>query len=131
MPNSSLDAEELQQLKVSGKVTDSQTGSAMPGVNIIVKGSTIGANTDAGGNYTITVPGGNVTLVFSFIGYVAQNVPVNGSSSISVALVPEVTALSEVVVTALGIEKATKSLTYATQKIEGSEILKVKRCKLC
>jgi TonB-linked SusC/RagA family outer membrane protein len=126
LPNSSLNDEELQQLKVSGKVTDSQTGSAMPGVNIIVKGSTIGVNTDAGGNYSITVPGGDVTLAFSFIGYVAQDVPVNGSSSISVALVPEVTALSEVVVTALGIEKATKSLTYATQKVEGSEILKVK-----
>ena len=124
--NYSLNPDDLQQLKVTGKVTDSQTGSAMPGVNIIVQGSTIGANTDPNGSYSISVPNGNVTLVFSFIGYISQNIPVNGSSNISVALVPELTALSEVVVTALGIEKATKSLTYATQKIEGSEVLKVK-----
>ncbi len=60
-------ADELQQLKVTGKVTDSQTGSPMPGVNIIVKGSTIGVNTDTGGNYSITVPNGDVTLVFSLL----------------------------------------------------------------
>ena len=121
-----LNPDDLQQLKVSGKVTDSQTGSPMPGVNVIVAGSTIGLNTDANGNYSITVPSGNVTLTFSFIGYVPQNIPVNGSTNISVALVPELKELSEVVVTALGIEKSTKSLTYATQKIEGSEVLKVK-----
>jgi TonB-linked SusC/RagA family outer membrane protein len=124
--NYSNNYDELQQLKVSGRVTDSQTGNPMPGVNIIVQGSTIGANSDANGNYSILVPRGDVTLIFSFIGYIAQNVPVNGSSSITVALVPEVTALGEVVVTALGIEKATKTLTYATQKISGEEILKVK-----
>ena len=119
-------SDELQQMKISGKVTDSQTGNAMPGVNIVILGSTVGVNTDANGDYSILVAKGDVTLVFSFIGYIAQNVPVNGRSSISIALVPEVTALGEVVVTALGIEKATKTLTYATQKISGSEILKVK-----
>ena len=122
----SLNTDDMQQLKVSGKVTDSQTGSAMPGVNIIIQGVTVGTNTDATGNYSISVPSRDAVLIFSFIGYITQNVPVNGVSNISVALVPEVTALNEVVVTALGIEKSTKSLTYATQKIEGAEVLKVK-----
>lgn len=124
--NYSSVTDEMQQLKVAGRVTDSQTGNPMPGVNIIVKGSTIGVTTDANGNYSITVPNGNVALVFSFIGYLSQETVVSGNTNISVALVPEVTALNEVVVTALGIEKATKSLTYATQKVDGPEILKVK-----
>jgi TonB-linked SusC/RagA family outer membrane protein len=123
---SSPDTDGLQQLKISGRVTDSQTGSAMPGVNILVKDVTIGSITDVNGNYSITVPNRNDVLVFSFIGYSSQNVPVNGRSNIDISLIPDVRALTEVVVTALGIEKATKTLTYSTQKVSGAEILKVK-----
>jgi hypothetical protein len=72
------------------------------------------------------VPNRDVTLVFSFIGYASQNVPVNGRSSIDISLTPDVRALNEVVVNASGIEKETKTLTYATQKISGAEILRVK-----
>jgi TonB-linked SusC/RagA family outer membrane protein len=122
----SINTDELQQLKVSGKVTDNQTGSAMAGVNIIIQGLTIGVSTDVNGSYAITVPGKDAVLIFSFMGYTSQTIPVNGRTNIDIALIPEVTALNEVVVTALGIEKTTKSLTYATQKISGSEILKVK-----
>jgi TonB-linked SusC/RagA family outer membrane protein len=119
-------AEEFQELKVTGKVTDSQGGNAMPGVNVVIKNSNIGVATDINGVYSLNVPERNSVLVFSFIGYVSQEVPVNGKSKIDVALVPDVTTLGEVVVTALGIEKASKTITYATQKIEGNEILKVK-----
>jgi TonB-linked SusC/RagA family outer membrane protein len=117
---------ELQQIKISGKVIDQQTGSAMPGVNISVQNTTIGTNTDSNGNYSISVPGNESVLVFSFIGYSSQIIPVNGQLNINISLVPDVKALNEVVVTALGIEKETKTLTYATQKISGAEILKVK-----
>lgn len=122
----SLNIDEFQQLKVSGKVTDSQTGSVMPGVNIIVKNVTIGAITDENGNYSIAVPGRDAVLVFSFIGYTSQNVAVNGSSNIDVSLVPDVKSLNEVVVSALGIVKSAKSIPYATQSISGDEVIRVK-----
>ena len=121
-----LPADELQELKVTGKVVDSQTGDPMPGVNVVVKNANIGVATDANGIYTLPVPNQNSILVFSFIGYVSQEVPLNGRNKIDVSIVSDVKALSEVVVTALGIEKATKTITYATQKINGAEILKVK-----
>ncbi len=117
---------ELQQNKISGKVVDNQTGAAMPGVNISIKNTTIGTNTDANGNYSIIVPNSQAELVFSFIGYISQTIPVGGQLNINVSLASDVKELNEVVVTALGIEKETKTLTYATQKINGAEILKVK-----
>lgn len=122
----SLNIDEFQQLKVSGKVTDSQTGSVMPGVNIIVKNVTIGAITDENGNYSIAVPGRDAVLVFSFIGYTSQNVAVNGSSNIDISLVPDVKSLNEVVVSALGIVKSAKSIPYSTQSISGDEMIKVR-----
>ena len=65
----------LQQQTVTGKVTDSQTGEAMPGVNISVKGTNIGTVAGADGTYSLSVPNRDATLVFSFIGYVAQEIP--------------------------------------------------------
>lgn len=68
-----------QQIKVTGKVTDS-TNEGMPGVNVQVKGTTTGTITDFDGNYSIDVPDSKSTLVFSFIGYVTQQLPVGGKS---------------------------------------------------
>ena len=96
---------EFQQQAVTGKVTDSQTGEAMPGVNIQVKGITIGAITDNGGKYSLSVTDRNATLIFSFIGYVAQEIPLNGRTTVNVALVSEVTGLDEVVVVGYGTQK--------------------------
>ena len=95
-------ASDMQQQLVTGKVTDSQTGDAMAGVNVIVKGTTIGAITSFDGKYSITVPDKNTVLVFSFIGYGAQEVPLAGKSVIDVALVSESKALEEVVVIGYG-----------------------------
>lgn len=123
---SSLNLVGLQQLKVSGKVTDSQTGSVMPYVTIQVKDINIGVVTDENGNYSIAVPSRDAVLVFSFIGYTSQNVPVNGRSNIDISLVSHVTALGEVTVTALGIVRSAKSITYSTQNVSGEEVSKVK-----
>jgi len=95
----------LQQLTVIGTITDSQTGEAIPGVNVVVKGTTIGAITDATGNYSLTVPGRNVTLVFSFIGYTHQEIPLDGRATLNVSLVSEMTGLEEVVVIGYGTQK--------------------------
>jgi len=86
---------------VTGKVTSSDDGSGLPGVNIVEKGTSNGTITSADGSYSLGVSN-DATLVFSFVGYKATEVVVGTQSSISVALDPDVTALSEVVVIGYG-----------------------------
>ena len=106
---------------VLGKVTD-ETGQPLPGVNILEKGTTNGTNSDADGNYTITLKDENAILIFSFIGYATKELTVNSQSTINVILEPDTKTLEEIVVTALGIEKSSKSLGYATSKVTGDQI---------
>lgn len=96
---------ELQQLTVSGTVTDESTGDAMPGVNVVVKGSNIGTLTDGSGKYLISIPDKNAILSFSFIGYNTLEQPFSGSSTINVALKPTTQALDEVIVIGYGVQK--------------------------
>ena len=88
-----------QDRTVSGKVTSSEDGSSIPGVNIVVKGTTTGAVTDLDGNYKVTVPADGGTLIFSFIGLVTQEIEVGSRSLIDVAMASDAEQLSEVVVT--------------------------------
>ncbi|NML66568.1 TonB-dependent receptor [Hymenobacter sp. RP-2-7] len=81
---------------VTGRIVD-EKGNGMPGVNVVVKGSSLGTQTNADGNYTLEVPDG-ATLVFSFVGYATQEVAVNGRSTVSLALVPDSKSLADVVV---------------------------------
>jgi len=104
---------EFQQLAITGRVT-SLKGDPLTGVNVLIKGTTIGAITDMNGRYTINVPDRNGIIVFSFIGYVTQEVPANGRSSVDAQLSEALTSLNEVVVTALGIKREAKTLGYAT-----------------
>ncbi len=110
-----------QQITVTGKVTDSQTGEPMAGVNVVVKGTTIGTMTDASGNYSLSVPNRNATLVFSFIGYVSQEISLEGRTQLNIALLPEVKQLEEVVVVGYGIQKKI-NLTAAVDQVT-NEIL--------
>jgi TonB-linked SusC/RagA family outer membrane protein len=89
----------------------------MPGVYVLIKGQVTGAITDAVGKYTITVPNNETVLVFSFIGYATQEIVVGTNPVLNVTLVSEATELTEVVVTALGITRQSKALTYATQNV--------------
>ena len=91
-------ASDLQQQVVTGKITDSQTGDPMPGVNILVKGTALGAISDIEGKYTLSVPDRNATLVFSFIGYISQELPLGGKPVVDVVLGAELTGLDEVIV---------------------------------
>jgi TonB-linked SusC/RagA family outer membrane protein len=116
---------EIQQLKVSGKVLDS-AGTPLPGVNVVIKGSTTGVMTDANGNYSINVPSENATLQFSFIGYLMQEVPVGTQTLINITLNEDVTNLEEVVVTAFGIEKSAKALSFSAQQINNKEVTGIK-----
>ena len=92
-----------QQRVVSGKVTSEDDGTGLPGVNVLVKGTTNGTITDVDGNYSISVSDG-ATLVFSFVGFESQEIAVGSRSSVDVSLSSDIKQLSEVVVTAAGIE---------------------------
>ena len=106
---------------VTGTVTD-ENGQGFPGVNIIVKGTSTGTTTDVNGRYALEVADDNATLVFSFVGYEEQEVAVSGRTVIDVQMKPNLQALDEVVVTALGIERSQKSLGYATTKVSSDEL---------
>ncbi|MCE2995075.1 MAG: mucoidy inhibitor MuiA family protein [Cyclobacteriaceae bacterium] len=103
---------------VQGTVRSVEDGSSLPGVNVMVKGSTIGTVTDAGGSYFLALPSDASTLVFSFIGLKTEEVAITGRKQVDANLSLDVTQLSEVVVTAQGVEKEKKSLGYAVSTIQ-------------
>ncbi len=109
-----------QQQPVTGNVTD-EDGLPLPGVNIIIKGTATGVQSDFDGNYAIQASQGDV-LVFSFIGLVKTEQTVGTSRSMNVVMQADAAQLDEVVVTALGISREKKSLGYATQEVDGSEV---------
>ena len=109
----------VEQLDVRGKVVD-QNGQGLPGVSVIVQGTTSGTTTDTEGIYRLTVSDG-ATLVFSFVGFESQVIPVSNRSVIDISMKEDIESLDEVVVTALGIEKDRKTLGYATAKVESEE----------
>ncbi|RAJ07943.1 SusC/RagA family TonB-linked outer membrane protein [Arenibacter echinorum] len=113
-----------QEKTISGTVTD-QLGLALPGVNILVEGTTNGTQTDFDGNYTIQGSEGQ-TLLFSYIGQMSVTKVIGASSTIDVVMQEDAQALEEVVVTALGISRDKKSLGYATQEVQGEDLNTVK-----
>ena len=108
-------------LSVTGLVTD-ENGQGFPGVNIVVKGTSAGTTTDASGRYALEVEDENAILVFSFVGYDEQEIPLGGRTVLDVRMQPNLKTLDEVVVTALGIERSQKSLGYATTKVNSEEL---------
>ncbi|MCB0689234.1 MAG: carboxypeptidase-like regulatory domain-containing protein, partial [Saprospiraceae bacterium] len=110
-----------QDVAVTGMVTD-ESGEPLIGVNVLVKGTVIGTATDFDGRYTINVPDGSTTLVFSYTGFASVEEVIGSRTSINVTLSPDVTQLGEVVVTALGIERERKTLGYATSKVGSDEV---------
>jgi TonB-linked SusC/RagA family outer membrane protein len=114
---------DLQQLKVSGKVTDPNTRELLIGATVVVKGTNTGATTSTDGTYTINVPDGSAILVFSFIGYTTQEVNVSGRTTLDVELIPVTTGLEEVVVVGYGTQKK-ETMTGSISKVGGAEIVK-------
>jgi TonB-linked SusC/RagA family outer membrane protein len=110
-----------QQSRITGTVTDATTGDAMPGVNVLVKGTNLGAITDADGKYSIANVDANATLVFSFIGYVSQEVPLSGRAIVNAALSQELTDLDEVVVVGYSTQKRANVIGSVTA-ISGQDI---------
>lgn len=115
-----------QAITVTGKVMDGAFNEPMPGVAIQVQGTTTGTVTDLDGNFTLEVPSADAVLIFSFVGYKTQNVTVGSQRTINVTMQEDTETLEEVVVTALGIQKKEKSLTYSTQVVGGDELTRAK-----
>lgn len=112
-----------QGFQVSGRVTDSFTGDALAGVNVIVKGTTTGTITDIEGYYSVQVPEGNNALVFSFIGYITLEQAVSSSTStIDIELEEDVTNLEEVVITGLASSVKRSNLANAVSSISADDL---------
>ncbi|HEX3008408.1 MAG TPA: SusC/RagA family TonB-linked outer membrane protein [Bacteroidales bacterium] len=112
-----------QQQTVSGAVTDAK-GEPLTGVNIVVEGTTIGTVTDFDGKYVVTVPNDNAVLIFSFVGYLSKKEVTGGRTTINVTMEEDIQNLQEVVVTALGIKREKKALSYSSQQLSEEEISK-------
>ncbi len=112
-----------QEKTISGAVSDN-TGLPLPGVNIIIKGTTTGTQSDFDGNYSIEASVGQ-TLIYSYVGFETQEITVGASNKINVSMQAG-SALEEVVVTALGVSREKQSLGYSTQEVEGEDIAAVK-----
>ncbi|MDR1594911.1 MAG: SusC/RagA family TonB-linked outer membrane protein [Prevotellaceae bacterium] len=112
-----------QQFTVTG-ITSDESGEALAGVTVAVKGTSTGVASDNDGKYSITVPGRDAVLVFSYVGYNQQEIPV-GSQTVINAQLKSDTELEEVVVTGLGITKEARAVGYAVTSIKASELTKV------
>lgn len=114
---SSTDGEVLPPKEVRGIVTASLDGTPIPGVNVFIDGTTSGTITDVDGKYAIEVPDENSVLVFSFVGFNTESIPVNGRSVIDISLIEDIQSLEEVVVVGYGEQKK-ETLTGAVATID-------------
>jgi len=108
-----------QSRTVSGKITESSTGDPVLGASVLLKGTTRGTVTNLDGEYQLEVPGADAVLVVSYIGFTTQELTVGNRNEINISLVYSAEDLSEVVVTALGVERETKALGYSVQAVDG------------
>ncbi|MDL2244772.1 SusC/RagA family TonB-linked outer membrane protein [Parabacteroides sp. OttesenSCG-928-J18] len=123
------DPEKAQEkIKIAGIVVD-QAGEALPGANVVEKGTLMGTTTDADGSFSISIAS-NATLVVSFVGFVTQEIPVDNRLYIRIELVEDELMLENVIVTALGLKKNESELTYAIKQVSGEELTRVKDANL-
>lgn len=118
-----------QNLTVSGVVIDKELNEPLAGVNVLVKGTTIGTVTDLDGKYTLEADR-NATLVFSYLSMKTVEEPIKGRTKIDVTMVSDSEALQEVVVTAMGIKRESKTLTYAAQTVGGKDLNEIKNVNM-
>lgn len=117
---------QAQTMRITGTVTGSEDGMPIPGVSIVVKGTTSGAATNIDGKYELNVASNAEFLIFSAVGFKTQEVSIGGRSVIDIVLVSESVQVEELVVTALGITRQKKGLGYSTQEVKGEAINSVK-----
>ena len=123
-PNADTNPADQGTIRVTGTVTSAADGTPLPGLSIIVQGTSIGTITNADGNYTINAPADGI-LVFSFVGFKTQEIAVQGRTTINIEMEESIEALEEVVVTALGIKREEKSLGFSVGKVSGEELSRI------
>jgi len=116
-----LEAVQQQGKKVSGKVSD-KTGSSLPGVSVVVKGTTVGIVTDSYGRFSLNLPENATTLTFSFVGMIAQDIAIDGKAEFNVVLMDETIAIDEVVAIGYGTSKK-KDLTGSVSNLSSEKLL--------
>ena len=109
---------------ISGVVTSSEDKSPIPGVTIVVKSTTIGTTTNVDGKYVLSVPSKYDVLTFSYVGMKTKDVKIGESNTLDVVLEPDVMNMDEIVVTAIGIPRETKALSYSVQNVSSDDINK-------
>src|SRR5205085_3123988 len=113
----------LPPVPIKGKVPN-EKGEPIAGANVLIKGTHKGASTNAGGEFTLDADKGEVLLI-SYVGYLTQEFTIRDDKNISISLALNTQQLGELVVTALGIQRRSKSLTYSTQKISNADLTTV------
>ena len=111
-----------QEKAVTGKVTSIDDGSPLPGVNVVLKGTTNGTVTDVEGNFSLNVPSTGGVLIFSFIGLTTEEIDIGNRSVIDLQMASDVQQLSEVIVTAQGIERKKEALGFAVSSVSSDEV---------
>ena len=117
---------QAQEKTISGTVTSKSDESTLPGVSVVVQGTTKGTETDFDGKYTIKASEGEI-LSFSYLGMKTKTAIISTSSTIDIVLEDDADQLDEIVVTALGIKKSRKTLTYSAQDVKGDDLTRVKQ----
>lgn len=121
----SLQQQSGKERTITGQVVDAK-GEPLIGVSILVKGTTDGAITDLDGNYKIVTKGNNPVIVYSYIGYKTQEIPLKGQTAINITMMDDTQVIDEVVVTALGIKRSEKALSYNVTQVDAESALAVK-----
>lgn len=119
-----------QDRQVKGTVVSSADGTVLPGVSVMLKGTNNGTTTDSDGKFALVTPASGGMLVFSFIGFGTQEVEIGNRAELSISLEEDFRQLSEVVITALGIEKSRQSLGYALQEVKGEQLAEARSANL-
>jgi len=112
----------IAQRTIQGIVRSAEDSSPVPGVNILIKGTSVGTNTDVEGKFILGVSGSSDVLIFSFIGFDTQEVTVGNQTNLTIILTTETKQLSEIVVTALGVSREKKALGYTVQEVKGDQL---------
>ena len=114
-----------QERRVTGKVTAAEDGVPLPGVNVVVKGTSLGTVTNSEGVYALNVPPASNILIFSFIGLITQEIEIGERTVIDLQMGQDVRQLGEVIVTAVGIERERKALGYSVETVSGEKVQQV------
>ena len=112
-----------QTRQVAGRVLDKSNNEGLPGVSVIIKGTTTGTATDADGHFELNVPGSAATLQFKYLGYITIDQAIGASGPVNVSMTVDNKQLDEVTVTALGISREKRALGFAVSEVKAEQIV--------